>query len=402
MKLHELAAKRPTDNARRVMESYFGGNADFNRLTDRQARTLLTKVRGLINEHRSSPGFHKSERNPTYLKLMVMEQGLAARISETSTVPIGTAVGANTTAAQDNATMPPSNPTVAAGDALKAQQRQQVKQPPANAAADAQKATRDLTTMAAVAAKTAQGVAQQNNQKTGTVQAGVQTPGTTMAPAAKTGSMGESKLTAAQKKVNADHRKLQSDRLRKNSFTKSELADLDRREKELTARAKEAFKESKKQARMMEGSQLYHTLLEDDLQQAQVVLAAQDMVDQIQKMLEDVTAMQFKDLPALVDQIKSQVGQNEASQFNDQVNSALGTLVENIQTAKSGVEGGVGVITGQAPVVPGEAAEEMPAELGAEEAEEALPPELGGEEEELPPELGGEENVEGELGRARR
>ena len=355
MKLFELAAKRPTDNAKRVFESYFGGSINFDKMSDKQARKMLTRVRGLINEHRNSPQFHKSERDASYLKLVVMEQGLSARIRETSTVPVGTASGATLTAYQDNAQMPPANPTVAAGDAAKAQQRAQVKQPPANAAQDAQKATRDLTTMAAIASKTAQGTAQQNNQQTATSQAGVQTPGTTQPPASTRGSYGESR------------RKM-------------------------------------KQARMMEGTALYHALLESEVQQAQVVLAAQDMVDQIQKMLEDVTAMQFKDLPALVDQIKTQIGVNEASQFNDQTNSTLGTLVENIQAAKGGLEQAMSGLTGQAPVVPGEAPEEAGAELGGEE----LPDELGGEEEgelPLPAELGGEEEEggpEGELGRARR
>ena len=43
------------------------------------------------------------------------------------------------------------------------------------------------------------------------------------------------------------------------------------------------------------------TLKESEVQQAQVILAAQDMVDNIQSMLEDTTEMQFKELPALVD-----------------------------------------------------------------------------------------------------
>jgi hypothetical protein len=47
----------------------------------------------------------------------------------------------------------------------------------------------------------------------------------------------------------------------------------------------------------------YPYLKESEVQQAQVVLAAQDMVDKMQSMLEDTTEMQFKELPALVDSI---------------------------------------------------------------------------------------------------
>jgi hypothetical protein len=95
-------------------------------------------------------------------------------------------------------------------------------------------------------------------------------------------------------------------------------------------------------------------LKESEVQQAQVVLASQDMVDQVQKMLEQVSAMQFKDLPALVDQVKNQIGVDQAMQFNTDANAALTGMIQNLQASKQQLEGALGVVTGQAPVVPGE------------------------------------------------
>ena len=95
-------------------------------------------------------------------------------------------------------------------------------------------------------------------------------------------------------------------------------------------------------------------LAESEVQQAQVVLASQDMVDQVQKMLEQVSAMQFKDLPALVDQVKNQVGVDQAMQFNTDASAALTGMIQNLQASKQQLEGALGVVTGQAPVVPGE------------------------------------------------
>jgi type VI protein secretion system component VasK len=95
-------------------------------------------------------------------------------------------------------------------------------------------------------------------------------------------------------------------------------------------------------------------LQESEVQQAQVVLASQDMVDQVQKMLEQVSAMQFKDLPALVDQVKNQVGVDQAMQFNTDASAALTGMIQNLQASKQQLEGALGVVTGQAPVVPGE------------------------------------------------
>ena len=147
-------------------------------------------------------------------------------------------------------------------------------------------------------------------------------------------------------------------------------------------------------------SKLYRRLREaSEVQQAQVVLASQDMVDQVQKMSEQISAMQFKDLPALVDQIKNEVGVDQATQFNGDASAALSGLLQNLQGAKQQLEAALGVVTGQAPQVPGE-------DMGA--------PAMGGEE--LPPELPapGEEDIDlsaeleepaprgAELGRARR
>jgi len=132
-----------------------------------------------------------------------------------------------------------------------------------------------------------------------------------------------------------------------------------------------------------------------EIQQAQVVLASQDMVDQVQKMSEQVSAMQFKDLPALIDQIKNEVGVEQSTQYNADASAALSGLLQNLQGAKQQLEAALGVVTGQAPQVPGE---EMGAELGGE-----LPPELpapGEEDIDIDAEI--EEPMAAGLGRERR
>jgi hypothetical protein len=132
-----------------------------------------------------------------------------------------------------------------------------------------------------------------------------------------------------------------------------------------------------KQKSMLETRRsLRQRLKESEVQQAQVVLASQDMVDQVQKMSEDISAMQFKDLPALVDQIKNEVGVDQAMQFNTDATAALSGLLQNLQGAKTQLEAALGVVTGQAPQVPG-------ADMGASIPGSEMPPELPapGEEE---------------------
>lgn len=189
MKLHDLAQPQKSKQTSKVFESYFGKGIAFDRMTRSQARGMLTRVRDLISEHRAKPAFHRSEQNPAYLQLVVMEDGLISRLRELNM-------------------------------------------------------------------------------------------------------------------------------LREAS----------------------------------------------EVQQAQVVLAAQDMVDKMQKMLEEITAMQFKDLPALVDSIKNEVGQQQANQFNADATAALSGLVQNLQAGKQQMDAALNVVTGQeaAPMDAG-----MGADLGA-------------------------------------
>jgi hypothetical protein len=152
----------------------------------------------------------------------------------------------------------------------------------------------------------------------------------------------------------------------------------------------------------MEGRRSLRQRLEEasEVQQAQVVLASQDMVDQVQKMSEQISAMQFKDLPALVDQIKNEVGTDQAMQFNTDATAALAGLLQNLQGAKTQLEAALGVVTGQAPTVPGA---DMGADLGAEMPAELPAP---GEEEidvtDIDVEEPGVETPAASLGRARR
>jgi hypothetical protein len=108
------------------------------------------------------------------------------------------------------------------------------------------------------------------------------------------------------------------------------------------------------------------------------------MVDKMQSMLEDTTEMQFKELPALVDSIRNQIGIEQATQFNSDVTAALQGLVQNLQGSKQQLETALGVVTGQpapldtsmaasgvpgaapAPVPGAEAGADVGAEMGAE------------------------------------
>lgn len=300
MKLQELAAISPTKQAAKVFESYFGRKVAIDSISRPQAQNLLSRVRNLISEHRRNPSFHRSEQNPEYLKLIMMEQVLSARVKEDA---MG---GATVGMAQ------PSGGTAAKTDPAGVQAMQTVK------------------------------IQQSRKQK-------------------------QDQLNALQKQ--------QADLQRQIAQVQKEISN-------------PTMAESR---RLREAS---------ELQQAQVVLASQDMVDQVQKMIEQVTSMQYKDLPALVDQIKNEIGVEQSTQFNADATAALAGLVQNLQGSKQQLETALGVVTGQAPVVPGEdmgAGTDMG--LAGEPPAEELPAELPPAEELPEP---GEEAPKSSLGRGRR
>jgi hypothetical protein len=252
MKLQELAAPKPSKQITKVFESYFGSRIRFDQLSRNQTRVMLSKVQGVLKEHRGTTARHRSETNPKYLQLVMMEQALTARLKETTMPPVaGTAAPTGTPA--------PATGAVAAGG-----------QP-------------------AVAGAVAK----------------------------------DPKLAAALKKSAAGQ-------------------SLNPEEQKLVAGAAMMQAESRLRRAM-------RRLNESEVQQAQVVLAAQDMVDKMQGMLEDVTELQFKELPALVDSIKNQVGIDQATQFNQDATAALAGLVQNLQGAKQQLDAALNVVTGQAP-----------------------------------------------------
>lgn len=227
MKLHELDAQRQTDKISKTLQSHYGTTVDFSRLSETQARAMLSKVKALLGEHKRSVSRHFSERNPDYMKLVMLEQALTNHVPQ--------------------------------------------------------------------------------------------------------------------------------------SFVPAK------------------------------------SIMESELQQAQVVMAAQDMVDQIQGIMEDVSEMQFKDLPALTDAVKNDMGADTAAQFQTQAAAALTNLLAAVQAAKTEMESAQGVLTGQAPVVPGQEPA-LPA-AGEEELDLDLDTEVPAEE---PEEESEEEISVADLGRERR
>jgi len=141
----------------------------------------------------------------------------------------------------------------------------------------------------------------------------------------------------------------------------------------------------------------------EEVEKSQVVLAAQDLVDQVQKMVEEVSDMLVKELPALTDSVQSEIGVNESETFNQQVSEALTSLQAALTTSQSTLKSALNGITGQGGAEAFDAGGDMGGapDMGAElDVQEPLP---GGGEEEMNLDLEApEEEPLGGVGRSKR
>ena len=130
------------------------------------------------------------------------------------------------------------------------------------------------------------------------------------------------------------------------------------------------------------------TVMEADLDQAEVLLAAQELVDELQGMVEDVAEMQVQKLMPIVDAMKEQVGFEVAEAYNNAADGALGQLLDAMKTAKGAVENATLAARGEPVDMP------APTDMGMDDAD--MDPEAPMDDDMGPDEFGGDEAEAGE------
>lgn len=93
-------------------------------------------------------------------------------------------------------------------------------------------------------------------------------------------------------------------------------------------------------------------LTEGELESAEAVLAAKDMVDSIQDMITDASKMLNEQLPPLLDTIRDQIGPQQADQFKASVTTALQDLMTSLNTARDSMDQGARSLAGEQVAAP--------------------------------------------------
>jgi hypothetical protein len=84
-----------------------------------------------------------------------------------------------------------------------------------------------------------------------------------------------------------------------------------------------------------------HTpLMEGELESAEAVLAAKDMVDSVQDMISDASKMLNEELPPLLDTIRDQLGAAQADAFKNSAQASLQGLLDSLNTARDSLDQG--------------------------------------------------------------
>ena len=75
MNLKELAPQK-TKRLNKVLESRFGFQIDYNKLSYPKAQRLFIGLNESLNQIRKSYGVHTAERNPKYMEMLMVREGL--------------------------------------------------------------------------------------------------------------------------------------------------------------------------------------------------------------------------------------------------------------------------------------------------------------------------------------
>lgn len=86
---------------------------------------------------------------------------------------------------------------------------------------------------------------------------------------------------------------------------------------------------------------------ESEMAKSEAILAAKAMVDSIQDMLEKISKMQNEQMPALLDSIRDQIGQDKADGFKNTVAPILGNIYQELSTGRENADSAARALAGE-------------------------------------------------------
>ena len=107
---------------------------------------------------------------------------------------------------------------------------------------------------------------------------------------------------------------------------------------------KEPMKKAAKDAKKKKNESIVREGAED---QAEIVMAAKDMVDRVTNWMEDTAEMQTESMLELADAIRDEMGSEKSEQFVQAVKPSLESMYAAMEATRGALSGGVGLLTGE-------------------------------------------------------
>ena len=89
------------------------------------------------------------------------------------------------------------------------------------------------------------------------------------------------------------------------------------------------------------------SLLENEMETSEILLASQDIVDTITDMYEKIAEIKSSQVLELVDRMSNELGQQQAQSYQDKINPTLEALEEALGTARQGAQDSVSIVKGE-------------------------------------------------------
>ena len=105
---------------------------------------------------------------------------------------------------------------------------------------------------------------------------------------------------------------------------------------------------------------------EVEVEQAEVIMAARALADDVQGQIARLGKMVNEDLPAIADQMRAEMGAQVAQSFADTMTAAVDGHLTATKATKQAMDDAIGSITGEAPITPAMTDEPMDMPLDAE------------------------------------
>jgi hypothetical protein len=341
MKLDDLQMPKTAEVMANLLKKHHGIQIPVDKITGAQAGVMLENVQKKLNQFRNTHESHVAEKNSNYLALLMVEQTLKTVIKEDSESPakiIGKAAWAATKGAAGKI-------------------RRQI---PGQSYGTHHLSATDVVDRFKTAREKDRG------------------------SQAVAGTRSVDALNAMANASDIDPRTIQS-------IVKS----ANRNPKKISPQDAEMLlnivTKTLKQRQLSESVDL----MESSVGEAEVVLAAKDMVDRVQDMVETLGKMVNEELPALSETIRDTMSPEQAESFVTSATDAINAALENIRETKNSLDSATRALAGEEPLEP------EPTDDGVETA-----PELGTDEtgsEEVPAETEPAEMPKPEpMGRAKR